>query len=153
MKKRRVFLVCMIFLCAAVTAGFLPGRAKQTDIIAQHQGHDQLAESFFPPELIFQQQLAISLSEEQKTFIKGEVRKTQARFTELQWALQDEMEKLQALTRSTQVDEAQALAVLDKVLDMERNIKRAQIALLVRLKNKLTPEQQAQLRGIQFKPK
>lgn len=44
--------------------------------------------------------------------------------------------------------EQQALAQLDKVLDVEREVKRAQIGLMVRIKNKLTPEQQAQLREI-----
>jgi len=43
------------------------------------------------------------------------------------------------------VDEAQTLAQLDKLLNAERDIKRAQIALLVRLKNKLTAEQQEKL--------
>jgi Spy/CpxP family protein refolding chaperone len=43
------------------------------------------------------------------------------------------------------VNEAQALAQLDKVLDIEREIKRLHIALAVRLKNRLTPEQQEQL--------
>jgi len=37
------------------------------------------------------------------------------------------------------------LAQLDKVLDIEREIKRLHIGLAVRLKNRLTPEQQEQL--------
>jgi Spy/CpxP family protein refolding chaperone len=47
--------------------------------------------------------------------------------------------------KSTSVNEQQALAQLDKVLDIERDIKRLHIALAVRLKNRLTPEQQEQL--------
>jgi len=39
------------------------------------------------------------------------------------------------------------LVQLDSVLSLEREMKRAQITLLVRLKNQLTAEQQAFLRG------
>ncbi len=153
MKIRSVYLIGAIVLCAALSAALSAGRAANDVVMTQHQGPDPFAESFFSPELILQQQLAIGLSEEQKTFFKSEARKAQTRFTELQWTLQDEMEKLQALVKSPQVDEAQTLAQLDKILDAERNIKRTQIALLVRLKNKLTPDQQAQLRGFQSKQK
>jgi RNA polymerase sigma factor (sigma-70 family) len=50
-----------------------------------------------------------------------------------------------------QVDETQALAQLDKVLALEREIKHTHIGLLVRVKNKFTPEQQARLREIASK--
>jgi|SRR6266480_3238018 len=40
---------------------------------------------------------------------------------------------------------------LEKVLAIEREIKRAQVTLLVRIKNKLTPEQQAKLVKIRSK--
>ncbi len=56
-----------------------------------------------------------------------------------------------ALLKLERVDEQQALAQLDKVVNAELEMKRAQIALLVRIKNKLTPEQQARLR--EFKSK
>jgi Spy/CpxP family protein refolding chaperone len=50
------------------------------------------------------------------------------------------------------VDEQQVLAQLDKVLNAEREVKRTQIALMVRIKNKLKPEQQARLRQLRSKP-
>jgi Spy/CpxP family protein refolding chaperone len=43
------------------------------------------------------------------------------------------------------VDEAGALAQVDKVLGMEREVKRAQISLLIEIKNLLTPAQQQKL--------
>ena len=55
------------------------------------------------------------------------------------------MELLQETMKSTSVNEQQALAQLDKVLEIERDIKRLHIGLAVRLKNRLTPEQQEQL--------
>ncbi len=112
---------------------------------------DPFAGNLFPPELIMQHQQALGLSEEQKNFLKAELRKLQTRLTELQWDLQDEVEKLAALMKQDQADEAQALTQLDKVLSLEREIKRTHIGLLIRIRNKLTPEQQARLREIASK--
>ncbi|HKQ77005.1 MAG TPA: periplasmic heavy metal sensor [Blastocatellia bacterium] len=113
---------------------------------------DPFAGNLFPPELIMQYQQALGLSEEQKNLLKAELSKLQTRLSELQWDLQGEMEKLAALVKQDQADEAQALTQLDKVLSLEREIKRAHIGLLIRIKNRLTPEQQAKLREIQGKP-
>lgn len=113
---------------------------------------DPFAGNLFAPELIMQYQQALGLSEEQKNLLKAELSKLQTRLSELQWDLQGEVEKLAALVKQDQADEAQALTQLDKVLSLEREIKRAHIGLLIRIKNKLTPEQQAKLREIQGKP-
>lgn len=118
---------------------------------AQQAQPDLIAENLFPPELIMQHQQKLELSEEQKNFFKGEVRKTQLLLTEFQWKLQDEVEKIAALFKPDQVDEQSATAQLEKVLNLERDIKRAQLAFLIRIKNKLTPEQQARLRELRTK--
>ena len=93
-------------------------------------------------------QQEIGLTDEQREYLKTESRKAQLRFTELQWQLMDEYEKLAALVKQEHVDEQQALAGLDKILDVEREIKKVQISLVVRIKNKLTPDQQAKLMAI-----
>jgi len=116
-------------------------------------GPDPIGGNLFPPELIMQHQQAIALQDAQKAYIRGEISKAQGRFMELQWQLQDAMESLAGLLKQETVDEPQALAQLDKVLNLEREIKRAQIGLLVRLKNKLTPEQQAKLRTLREQPR
>ena len=51
-----------------------------------------------------------------KTCLFAVIRKTQTRLTELQWDLHEEVEKLAALIN--QVDEAQTLTQLDKVLGL-----------------------------------
>ena len=134
----RIFCICAIFLLAV-------GVSR-----AQQPGEDPLGQSFFPPELVIQHQEAIGLSLEQKEAFKTEIRQAQLKFTELQWKLQDEMEKMLSLVKQPRPDERQVLAQLDKVLSAEREVKREQITLLVRIKNKLTPDQQvklAELRG------
>lgn len=117
----------------------------------QPPGHDPIAENLFPPDLVLSNQKAIGLDEEQKNFVRAEVMKAQTRFTELQFQLQDAMETLVGLLKQNRVDEAQVLAQLDKVLSAEREVKRTQIALMVRIKNKLTEEQQARLRQLRNK--
>jgi Spy/CpxP family protein refolding chaperone len=119
----------------------------------QPTGPDPLTENLFPPELVMAHQKAIDLSDAQKTSIRGELLKAQTRFTELQWQLQDAMEALVSLLKQSPADESQVMSQLDKVLNSEREIKRTQISLLVRIKNKLTPDQQARLQRLRAEPK
>jgi Spy/CpxP family protein refolding chaperone len=118
---------------------------------AQQPEQDPIGQSFFAPELVIQHQEAIGLSAEQKDYFKTEIRQAQLKFTELQWKLQDEMEKLVTLAKQPHVDEQQMLAQLEKLLAAEREVKREQVTLLVRIKNKLTPEQQAKLAELRSK--
>jgi Spy/CpxP family protein refolding chaperone len=116
-------------------------------------GPDPLTENLFPPELVMAHQKAIDLSDAQKAYIRAELLKAQTRFTELQWQLQDAMEALVLLLKQSAADESQVMSQLDKVLSSEREIKRTQISLLVRIKNKLTPDQQARLQRLRTEPK
>ena len=106
---------------------------------------DPLAHLMFPPDMIMNHARQLNLTDDQKAFMRSEIQKTTASFQDLQWKLQDQMELLQETMKSSSVNEQQALAQLDKVLDIEREIKRLHIGLAVRLKNRLTPEQQDQL--------
>jgi len=99
----------------------------------------------FPPELVMQHQRELALTDEQRTFMRSEINRTTTRFNELQWQLQDAMEALHETMKASSVNEQLALTQLDKVLDSEREIKRAHIELAIRIKNKLTPDQQAKL--------
>jgi len=117
-------------------------------LAAQQVPEDPLRDVLFPPEAVMQHQQALGLSDEQKNNLKLEIRQAQLKFTELQWNLQDEMERLSSLLKQSKVDEKQAASQLDKVLAAEREIKRAQLMLLVRIKNDLTPAQQTQLREL-----
>lgn len=122
-------------------------------LAAQQPPEDPLRDALFPPEVVMQHQQALGLSDEQKNSLKLEVRQAQAKFTELQWTLQDEMERLGSLLRQSKVDEKQAASQLDKVLAAEREIKRTQLMLLIRMKNVLTSAQQTQLRELIEKSK
>jgi Spy/CpxP family protein refolding chaperone len=113
---------------------------------------DPLGDVMFPPEMIMGHARELGITDEQRTFMRGEIQKTTTRFLELQWQLQDAMEALHQTMKSNSVDEQQALSQLDKVLDTERQIKRLHFSLGIRLKNQLTAEQQAKLRGMRMAP-
>jgi Spy/CpxP family protein refolding chaperone len=95
-----------------------------------------------------QHQREIGLTDEQKAFLRGEIQRVSLRFTELQWQIQDSMEGLVTTLKAESVNEQQALTQLDKILDTEREIKHLHVSLAVRIKNRLTTEQQAKLQAL-----
>jgi Spy/CpxP family protein refolding chaperone len=114
---------------------------------------DPLADVMFPPDMIMQHARELELTQEQKNFMRSEMQKTTSRFIELQWQLQDATEALHDTMKANPVNEQQALAQLDKVLDAEREIKRLHIGLGIRLKNQLTAEQQEKLQAMRHSMK
>jgi Spy/CpxP family protein refolding chaperone len=113
----------------------------------------EFAKHLFPPELVMQHQQAIRLTSEQRTSISQGIRDFQLKVVDLQWKMQEEAQKLTELVQGPRVDEAQTLAQVDRVLGVEREIKRAHMALLVRIKNTLTAEQQGTLTTIRAAPR
>ena|SRR5437773_373495 len=118
---------------------------------AQSPPGDPLAENLFPPELVLQHQSDIELTEEQRNALIAGVQKAQERFSDLQQRLQKEVDALGVLLKKEQVEEQAALAQFDKVLNQEREVKRAHLALALGIRNKLTRAQQAKLREIKSK--
>jgi len=115
---------------------------------------DPLGDGVFPPELIMQHQRELALTEDQKSFMRSEIQRTTTRFNELQWQLQDSMEALRETLKGTQVNEELALTQLGKVLEAEREIKTLHMGMAIRIKNKLTPEQQTKLQSMKaFTPR
>ncbi len=112
---------------------------------ADGPGDDPIARAVFPPELVMKHAQEINLDERQRAAIKEEVQKMQAKATDAQFDLQGESQKLVRLLQARPVDESAVLAQVDKVLNLERQVKRSQILLLVRIKNLLTEPQQARL--------
>ena len=149
--KRIIFITGIIIAVASVTlvSAQQPQPAQgpnpQGQMRQPHLPDDPLGDAMFPPEMIMQHARELNLTVDQKTFMRAEIQKTTARFNELQWQLQDAMEALHEPMKANSVNEQQALAQLDKVLDAEREIKRLHIGMGIRIKNQLTPEQQAKL--------
>jgi len=113
------------------------------------QPDDPFARYLYPPDRIMSHGLEIGLEDAQKTAIRNEVQKVQSKFLDTQFELQGESEKLTRLLQEKTVDETKVLAQVDRILALEKDIKKTQISLLVRIKNLLTPTQQAKLTEIQ----
>jgi Spy/CpxP family protein refolding chaperone len=114
-------------------------------------GDDPIAQILFPPELIMRYHSEIGLDDAQSKAIKDAIQKAQSRFTDLQWEMQSQVEKLAQSLRANPVDEAAALAQLERVLNLEREVKKTQISLLIRIKNVLTEAQQNKLTELRRK--
>lgn len=106
---------------------------------------DPFARFLFPPELVMQHQGEIGITDAQRATLTTAVQQAQSRIVETQFKLSAEGEKLGRLLQGTTIDEGQALEQVDRILTMEREMKRAQMALLVRIKNTLSSGQQAKL--------
>ena len=112
---------------------------------AQAPPEDPLAAYVFPPELVMKHAQEIGIDGKQKTAIKEAVQAAQSKFIETQWSMQEESQKLARLLQARPVDEGAVLAQADKVMGLERDVKRTHLGLLVRIKNVLTEAQQARL--------
>jgi Spy/CpxP family protein refolding chaperone len=111
-------------------------------------GPDDWGRNFFPPELVMQHQSEIGLQDSQRATLTSAIQQAQSKFMDMQWKLSAEGEKMGKLLQGPQVDESQVLEEVDRILNLEREIKKAQISLMVRIKNTLTPAQQAKLSEI-----
>ena len=153
---KRIILALMIIAVTSISAATALAQQPPGDQGPPPQGQpqkprmpeDPLGDAMFPPEMIMQHQRELALTDEQKQFMRSEIQRTTTRFNELQWQLQDAVEALSEIMKSSSVNEQQALAQLDKVLDTEREIKHLHIGMAIRLKNNLTPEQQIRLRAM-----
>jgi Spy/CpxP family protein refolding chaperone len=145
MKKTKLTVLVVILVIGIVLSVAFASAQQSPHPPQPPPNNDPLAQFIFPPELVMGHQREIGLTDEQKTFLRGEIQRVTLRFTELQWQLQDSMEGLAAVMKESSVNEQQAMSQLDKILDTEREIKHLHIGLAVRIKNKLTPEQQSKL--------
>ena len=128
-----------------------PGPGLRNCTAPAGPGEDALGKLFLPPDLVMSHQQAINLTEQQRALIQSNMMDTQKKLLDQQFKLQGELEKLQSLLKSMTPDEGKVLEEMDKVLGAERDIKRAQLSLMVKLKNSLTQQQQQQLEALRNK--
>ena len=133
------FRVSLIVLLAASGAW-----AQERDIVP-------FTQAMFPAELVMRHQQALGLSDKQRTSIMKEMEHGQQRFLDLRWQLQKEVEIMRGLVHRDRLNEQQILTQLEKVLNIETHIKSIHMALLIRIKNQLTPEQQITLNEIRHR--
>ena len=106
---------------------------------------DALKPYFYPPELLMQTHEVLGLTEDQGNCLRSEFESAKSRVEGLQQQLQAEMEKLVAIVKPSRIDQDAALAQVEKIFGLERELKLTQGKLMILIKNTLTPDQQAQL--------
>jgi len=106
------------------------------------------SQHLFPPELIMQNQGRLKITESQREAILQEIYKVQATAAQVQWRVADESEKLNQLLERENVQESEALAQADRMMNWETAVKRAQLTMLIRIRNLLTAEQKAMLKDL-----
>ena len=112
---------------------------------------DPIGANLFPPDFIMANADAIHLTDAQRQALRDTVEKAQETFRGPQQALQQEADALGKLLAQPAATEAAVLAQFDKVQDRERELKRAQLALMLGLRGQLTGAQRAQLTELRAK--
>ena len=107
-----------------------------------------LERDLFPPELVLSNQIALSLSADQIASIKKQVGDTHTRVLDVQVDLHRVTEQLNTALAGPKIDEDAVLRLASQAMDLEKQIKSAHLALMIRIKNLLSPDQQEKARSL-----
>ena len=129
MNYKILYAMALTIMCASPIIGFAQERA------------DPIERLLFKPELIMQYSNQLGLDEQQQEMLRDELKSAQASIFDIKWQMRGEGEKLKAILKTKPIDEDQLLTQSDKVMELERQIKRVHLTLLARLKNMLSDKQ------------
>jgi Spy/CpxP family protein refolding chaperone len=115
-------------------------------------GPDPIAQHLFPPDFVVAHADVIGLTQSQRTAIESAAVSAMTQSVKLQFRIQDSMSVLGSLLAQPRIEEARVMTQLDQELDLERQMKRAQLGLMIQIKNILTPEQQSKLQRLRTEP-
>jgi len=143
-----------LFLWCALPAGAQPmGPRSPMDASAMDapamMHRPVFLDHVFRPELIMRYQREIGLTSAQQEAITRAMGETQQGLVGLRWKFEAESQELAKLLDSESVNEGAALALAEKVMSIEQQIKKEHLRMLIRIKNELKPEQQAKLRQLE----
>ncbi len=108
-------------------------------------------DQLFVPEMIMRNQDEIALTDEQRDAITQAMADAQKKLVDLQWQFESASKKLADKLGAPNIDEAAALAEADRVMNLELQMKKTHLGLLIKIKNLLTASQQAKLRELRAK--
>src|SRR5262249_22986821 len=131
----------LVLLVVAATAG---------PALAQPKGGEPALGGGFPrplflehlyrPELIMRYQGELALTADQRTAIAAAIKDAQGRLGPLQWDLEAKSESIAKLVDADKVDVDAVLAAATQAIDLEGQIKKEHLRLLLSIKNQLTAE-------------
>ena len=135
MKKGFVLLLAVV--CLGVGSALAAGPKE-----------DVFKGKLFPPNVILEHKGDLDLSKEQFTQIRAAVVEVQSGVAEHEWDMQEAYQALMLELDKTPVSEARVLEHAGAALLAENEVKKKQMAMLVRLKNLLTAEQVSYLQSV-----
>ncbi len=161
--RHAFFLFLLLASCAKRAEPPLPGDSVSADgavaltpakfsTIPEPAPLGAVESKLFSPDVVMEHQAAIHLEGAQRDAIVKEIDRGQSELAHLQWDLQAEKEKLVAILDNDKVDETKASDQATRVMNQENKLKSAHLAMLVRVKNLLAPEQQKKLRELRDRP-
>ena len=117
-------------------------------VFANEQKADPFKGKLFAPNVILEHRDELGLSKQQFTDIRMAVVDVQANVAEFEWDVAEAYQQLMAELDKSPIDEAAVLEHVSAALRAENEVKKLQVAMLVRLKNLLTDEQIAYLESM-----
>ena len=102
----------------------------------------------FLPTSVMHYQTEIGLTDAQRDTITAQMTDAHKRALDLRWQLEAKETAFGKLLGAEKIDEPAAMAQAGELMQLEEQMKRLHLELLIRVKNALTPEQQAKLRKL-----
>jgi Spy/CpxP family protein refolding chaperone len=137
MKNLTTLLAISLFLLTSVAQA--QGQGNQKDVFKG---------KLFPPNIILEHQDELNLSKEQFTAIRAAVVEVQSNVAEHEWDLREAYQRVLSELDESPIDEDAVLDNVDAALRAENQVKKLQVAMLIRLRNLLTDEQVAYLQSV-----
>ncbi len=135
--KKGIFLVLAV---ASLGLGTALAAAPKDDVFKG---------KLFPPNVILENKAELGLSKAQFKAIRAAVVEVQSGVAEHEWDMQEAYQELMQELDEAPIDENRVLELASKALLAENQVKKKQMAMLVRLKNLLTEEQVSYLESVQ----
>lgn len=135
MKKGLLFVLAV----ASLGVGLASAAAPNEDVFKG---------KLFPPNVILEHQAELKLSKAQFTGIRAAVVEVQAGVAEHEWDMREAYQALMQEFDKAPIDEDRVLEYANAALLAENQVKKKQMAMLVRLKNLLTAEQVSYLESL-----
>ncbi len=117
-------------------------------VLADRIKDDVFKGKLFAPDIIMEHQTELEITRQQFTAIRAAVVEVQSGIAEHEWDMREAYQALMRELDKSPIDEAEVMKQADVALAAENQVKKKQIAMLIRLKNLLTVEQITYLESV-----
>jgi Spy/CpxP family protein refolding chaperone len=141
----RIVLIATLVACGSHDAPAPTPQPQQPTPPQPKPEDDPVARRMLPPELVLGHAVEIGLRPDQREAIVSEVQRVQGEMPRLQSQMLEARDKIVAALDGQPIDLAQLSERADALFAIESKVKHAQLGLVAKIRNVLTPEQRAQL--------